>query len=148
MLRTKLARDSICGACAIQYGVGKRCPLKIAKRSLSNPDVICNCVGTRYVPAICNVWKVAPAALEENKRVKSNIPTLVLAAEYDAYTPPAWGRLTAQTLPRSYFFEVPEVGHGPGFNSKCARDMITAFFENPLEAPDDSCLKVARQRFK
>lgn len=120
---------------------------KIAAQSRRYPQLLGYEIQSS-LPSICDVWKVAPAGVEENLPVKSNIPTLVLTGEYDAYTPPAWGRLTAQTLPNSYFFEVPGVGHGPGFNSQCARDMITAFFENPLVAPNDSCLKMPRQRFK
>ena len=74
------------------------------------------------MPAICDVWGVPPAKPLENEPVTSNIPTLILAAEYDAYTPPAWGQLTARTLRNSYFYEVPGVGHGPGCSSTCARN--------------------------
>jgi pimeloyl-ACP methyl ester carboxylesterase len=99
------------------------------------------------LPAICDVWKVPPAAPVLNEPVKSDIPALILAGEYDAYTPPAWGRLAAQTLSHSYFYEVPGVGHGPGFSSKCARDMVALFFDGPATAPKDECLKEPRQRF-
>jgi pimeloyl-ACP methyl ester carboxylesterase len=99
------------------------------------------------LPSICDVWRVPPAAPVMNEPVTSDIPTLILAGEYDAYTPPAWGRLTAQTLGHSYFYEVPGVGHGPGFSSKCARDMVALFFDDPSTAPNDECLKKPRQRF-
>lgn len=99
------------------------------------------------MPGICDAWGVAPSARRENEPVRSDLPTLILAGEYDAYTPPAWGRLAAQTLRHSYFKEIPGVGHGPGFHSACARQMINAFFDNPTAPPDDACLQAPRQKF-
>lgn len=97
--------------------------------------------------AVCRVWKVRRASAKENQPVASEIPTLVLGAEYDAYTPPAWGRLVAKTLRRSYFYEVPQVGHGPAFSSACARKIISDFLDNPQTAPEASCLKAPRRKF-
>lgn len=94
-----------------------------------------------YFPGVCAIWNVPPAKPVANQPVKSNIPTLLLGAQYDAYTPPEWDRLAARTLPRSYFFEVPGVGHGPGFSSACARRLVAAFFDDPTRAPDRSCLQ-------
>jgi hypothetical protein len=59
------------------------------------------------MPAICDVWRVPPAESKENEPITSNIPTLILAGEYDAYILPAWGQPTAQTLRNSYYYEVP-----------------------------------------
>ena len=108
-----------------------------------------NLMGYEIQPALlatCDVWKVGRAKPRENQPVRSNIPTLVLGAEYDAYTPPAWGQLVAKNLKHSYFFEVPQVGHGPGFSSSCARSVIAEFFNNPHAAPNSSCLN-QRQKF-
>jgi pimeloyl-ACP methyl ester carboxylesterase len=115
-------------------------PQKIAAQARLYP----NLSGYEIQPqllAVCDVWKVGRAHSRENRPVKSEIPTLVLAAEYDAYTPPAWGRLVASTLRNSYFYEVPQVGHGPAFSSTCARNMIAEFLNNPNAAPDSSCLQ-------
>jgi pimeloyl-ACP methyl ester carboxylesterase len=100
------------------------------------------------LPDICRVWKVRPAQAIENRPVKSDIPTLILAAEYDAYTPPAWGKLAAQTLKHSFLFEVPWAGHGPGFSSPCAREMVAEFFGNPTVAPNSDCLKQTKQKYR
>jgi pimeloyl-ACP methyl ester carboxylesterase len=99
------------------------------------------------MPAICDVWRVPPAEGKENKPFTSDIPTLILAGEYDAYILPAWGQLMAQTLRHSYFYEVPGVGHGPGFVSGCAIRVVSNFFINPTTAPNHPCLKAPRQRF-
>ncbi|HKQ60599.1 MAG TPA: alpha/beta hydrolase [Candidatus Polarisedimenticolaceae bacterium] len=93
------------------------------------------------LPAICSVWKVPPAQRRANEPVTSEIPTLILGAEYDAYTPPAWGRQAARTLTHGYFYEVPGVGHGPGFVSGCAIRVVTNFLANPTAAPYHQCLE-------
>lgn len=99
------------------------------------------------LPDICRVWKVRGAKPKENRSVKSDVPALIVAAEYDAYTPPAWGGLAAQTLKNSFLFEVPWTGHGPAFSSPCAREMIAEFFGNPTVAPNSDCLKQIKQKY-
>ena len=119
---------------------------KIAAQARRYPQV----AGYQIQPAllaVCDVWKVGRAGPKENQPVRSAIPTLVLAAEYDAYTPPAWARLVASTLRRNYFYEVPQVGHGPGFSSACARSVIAEFLKSPQVAPEAGCLKAPRQKF-
>jgi pimeloyl-ACP methyl ester carboxylesterase len=121
-------------------------PQKIAAQAQRYPQI----AGYEIQPellAVCDVWKVGRAKPRENEPVRSAIPTLVLAAEYDAYTPPAWGRLAASSLRHSYFYEVPQVGHGPAFSSACARNIIAEFLKNPHAAPDADCLRAPRQKF-
>lgn len=94
------------------------------------------------LPAICRVWNIPAAERRENLPVKSDIPTLILAGEYDAYTPPEWGRMAAANLKNSFFFEVPWVGHGPGFNSPpCLGEMVAEFFSDPAKKPNSVCLE-------
>lgn len=99
------------------------------------------------LPDICSVWKVQPAKPIENSPVKSDIPTLVLTAEYDAYILPEWGALTAKNLKNSFIFEVPWAGHGPAFSTACAREMIANFFDNPATAPPTECLSEIKKKF-
>lgn len=100
------------------------------------------------VPDICRVWKVRQAGRVANELVKSSIPTLVLAAQYDAYTPPAWGRTVAERLEHSFFFEVPWAGHGPAFSVPCAALMVAAFIDDPASRPPSDCLDKTRDQFK
>ncbi|HEX8129311.1 MAG TPA: alpha/beta hydrolase [Pyrinomonadaceae bacterium] len=92
------------------------------------------------LPAICDAWRVPPSARVENEPVVSDIPTLILAGEYDSYTPPAWARLAARTLRRSHFYELPGMGHGVGFGSRCAREAVADFLNDPSRAPRVDCL--------
>lgn len=101
------------------------------------------------LPDICRIWKVPAAERAENLPVKSDIPTLVLAAQYDAYTPPAWGKQTSDNLKNSFFFEVPWAGHGPSFNSpQCVSEMVANFIDDPSVRPGPACIDRIRNYFK
>jgi pimeloyl-ACP methyl ester carboxylesterase len=90
--------------------------------------------------AICDVWNVDAAGAFENGVVTSDVPTLVLTGDYDPVTPPAWGRLAAETLDRSFYFEFSGVGHGVYGARECARELVDAFLAAPTVAPDADCV--------
>jgi pimeloyl-ACP methyl ester carboxylesterase len=83
----------------------------------------------------------------EGEPVHSDVPTLILAGEYDPNTPTAYSRLAAETLPNSYYFEFRGFGHvvlsqqatrtGP---PACAMQVMAAFIADPLHEPDGSCV--------
>lgn len=100
------------------------------------------------LPDICSVWNVKPAKPIANQPVRSNIPTLVLAAQYDAYTDPAWGRTVAKRLKNSYFFEVPWAGHGPAFSVPCVSGIIAAFVNDPQTGPRNDCIENTKKQFR
>jgi pimeloyl-ACP methyl ester carboxylesterase len=100
------------------------------------------------LPDICSVWKVKPARPIANQPVTSVIPTLVLAAQYDAYTDPAWGKAVADRLRNSYFVEIPWAGHGPGFSVPCVGTMIADFFDDPSAKPTSDCVEKTKAQFK
>jgi hypothetical protein len=83
---------------------------------------------------------VPAAPARENQAVSSDTPTLVLSGEFDPITPPAYGKAAAQTLSKSYFFQLPKAGHGASASEDCPRNMAIAFFDNPAQKPDDACL--------
>jgi pimeloyl-ACP methyl ester carboxylesterase len=90
--------------------------------------------------AICAVWDAGRAHAIEDRPVASDIPTLVLAGEYDPVTPPHWGEAAAGRLTNSFFFEFPGTGHGVIFSDTCPERMAAAFLENPGKPPSASCL--------
>lgn len=121
---------------------------KITAQSLAYPRL--KGYEVMALPEICSVWKVSPAKPIENKAVKSDIPTFVVGAEYDAYTPPAWGkRAASKNLKTSFFVEIPWAGHGPAFSTPCLRDLVAAFFDDPKNAPNSAeCVEKVRRQFK
>jgi pimeloyl-ACP methyl ester carboxylesterase len=89
----------------------------------------------------CQAWDVARAPDFIDAPVSADIPTLVLSGEYDPITPPEWGRMTAENLNPSYFFEFPATSHGVFFTQRCAQDIVSALFEDPTHKPDASCIE-------
>jgi hypothetical protein len=71
--------------------------------------------------------------------VSSDIPTLVMAGQYDPITSPGWGRDVAKHLKNGYFFEYPGMGHGVT-TTDCARSMLIAFLSDPSRMPDSACI--------
>jgi pimeloyl-ACP methyl ester carboxylesterase len=90
--------------------------------------------------AICKAWQVGAADPIENEAVRSEVPTLIFAGRYDPITPPVWGRLAAETLDHSYFFEFPHVGHGIMRADKCGLEIGLQFLADPWVEPDSTCL--------
>jgi len=94
----------------------------------------------QYLFTVCQDWTGTTPDPRENQPVSSDIPTLVLAGEFDPITPPAWGQMTASHLSNSYYFEFRGNGHWVTRSSPCALSIMLAFLDNPLNSPDASCL--------
>ncbi|MEP6947352.1 MAG: alpha/beta hydrolase [Acidobacteriota bacterium] len=99
------------------------------------------------LPDICSVWKVKPAKPVANQPVTSDIPTLVIGAQYDSYTDPQWGRNVAKRLKNGFFVEIPWAGHGPGFSVPCVGNMVADFFNDPASAPNPDCVEKTKSKF-
>ncbi|MDF1597109.1 MAG: alpha/beta hydrolase [Acidimicrobiia bacterium] len=94
-----------------------------------------------FVLEVCELWGVGAADPIENEPVESDIPTLVLAGEFDPITPPAWGRLAAETLSNATIFDFPGLGHGTSVSDPCALSIARAFLDDPSVEPDGSCIQ-------
>ena len=90
--------------------------------------------------SICQFWKVQQVPAAQKQQVVSSIPTLIVTGEYDPITPPANGQEVEKTLSHSYFFEFPGQGHGQQYSSPCSDQIISAFYDNPDQQPDGSCI--------
>ncbi|MEY2461347.1 MAG: hypothetical protein QOG30_3177 [Acidimicrobiaceae bacterium] len=94
-----------------------------------------------YSTVSCKDFGVAPAPAGFNDAVQSDIPTLVLAGEYDPVTPPEDSKHAASTLPHSTFVEFPGMGHATVFASpECPETIFRAFLAAPTAAVDTSCV--------
>ncbi len=91
--------------------------------------------------ALCEAWGVETAEAIENEPVVSDIPTLILAGDYDPITPPYYGMETAEWLSRSFYFEFEGLSHSVAFSSRCGMDMAAAFLDLPDVPPDASCME-------
>ena len=70
----------------------------------------------------------------------SDIPILVLAGLNDTQTATSWGAAVVETMSNGRFSTFPESGHGVYQFSQCAKDIATAFFDQPDAAPDTACI--------
>lgn len=93
-----------------------------------------------YIIPLCAAWGAREPGPAEFDPVSSDIPTLILAGEYDQNTPASWGRLAGETLSRSHFVEFPATGHGVVARGHCAARLIAAFFRDPWRRPDTHCV--------
>ncbi|WP_165423663.1 alpha/beta fold hydrolase [Ktedonosporobacter rubrisoli] len=93
----------------------------------------------------CRLWNVQPVPKAQKLAVVSDIPTLIIADEYDPITPPENGRLVAQTLKNSYYFSLSGLGHGAQYNSSCADGIISAFEDKPTQMPTYACVSSMRE---
>lgn len=89
---------------------------------------------------VCEQWGVGEADAIENENIASNIPTLILAGEYDPITPPAWGQVVAEGLANSYFYQFPGVGHGASLAGECPISVMEAFWTEPTQEPAAACI--------
>jgi pimeloyl-ACP methyl ester carboxylesterase len=96
---------------------------------------------TSEIFTFCDTWGIHTPDPVENQPVRSDIPTLILAGEYDPITPPHWGRLAAETLDRSYVYEFSGTGHAVITRGACPQTLIRTFLDDPSHAPDSSCVQ-------
>lgn len=89
--------------------------------------------------AFCGEWPVTPLPNSFADTVRSDIPTLVVAGEYDPITPPDWSRNTAQDLGQAIFALVPRAGHAPMFDNECTAGLATRFLAD-LTDVDRGCI--------
>ena len=89
---------------------------------------------------VCEQWGAGEADAIENENIISDIPTLILAGEYDPITPPAWGQEVSANLSTSYFLQFPGVGHGASLAGECPIAVMEAFWAEPGQEPAAACL--------
>jgi len=97
--------------------------------------------------AICHNWPVEEADPAVKNPVASDIPTLILGGEFDPVTPPEYGRMVAEHLNNSYFYEFPSIGHSVAVANSCARQMTADFLTDPHTPPNSSCIKTLAIEF-
>ncbi len=88
---------------------------------------------------LCETWPAGTAPTVEAMPVESDIPTLVLAGQYDPITPPAGADQVTAGLTNAYSFLLPHEGHGIT-PTGCGSELVAAFIDDPGTEPNDSCI--------
>jgi hypothetical protein len=68
--------------------------------------------------------------------VRSSIPALIAAGEFDPDTPTKWARQTASFLPNAHLIEFAGYSHVPLFKHPEAARIIREFLADPSRRPD------------
>ncbi|MBN8228810.1 alpha/beta fold hydrolase [Corallococcus macrosporus] len=89
-------------------------------------------------PQECRAWNVTAAPAVENEPVKSDVPALVFAGEFDPDTPPEWGHRLLDSMPNAYPVDMRGRSHAASFNS-CGASIVKAFLQDPSHPPAVDC---------
>ncbi len=89
--------------------------------------------------ATCELWPSGRAREVESRAVVSDIPTLIMAGNYDFQTPVSWNRSAFVNLSNSYYVQFPSSGHGVVAQSQCAKDVSREFIDTPFRQPNSGC---------
>jgi pimeloyl-ACP methyl ester carboxylesterase len=88
----------------------------------------------------CALWQVPPLPALVDKPVVSNIPTLLLAGQFDPITPPSYAAEAARTLSNGYLVTSPVASHGVAFSNGCTDRIMQDFLDDPTVAPTTDCI--------
>jgi pimeloyl-ACP methyl ester carboxylesterase len=91
---------------------------------------------------ICAGWGSGQAPRRAGAPVVSDVPTLILAGEYDPLTPATYAEIAARTLRNSSWFEFPGIGHAVVATSPCGHAIMIDFLTAPTRTPEARCLAV------
>lgn len=121
---------------------GEEAPFENADRvrAQTSPDQGLGEIDARTASAeMCAAWNVATASEVANEPVRSDIPTLIFAGEFDPTTPPQWGRQLLANMTGAYFVQMPGLSHGASFNP-CGGRMAFDFINDPTKPPVLTCV--------
>lgn len=98
-----------------------------------------------FVRRNCRVWDVPAVSPEVRAVTRSNIPTLVISAQYDAQTAASFGAYVARTLSNSTVLTIPDIAHvayaSPSSAANaCAQAIVRSFF-NVLGRVNTDCIR-------
>jgi len=82
------------------------------------------------------VWPQGQPDPPENEPVRSSVPVLIAAGEFDPDTPLKWGRRTVSFLPNSHLIEFAGYSHVPLYKHPEAARIMREFLADPSLRPD------------
>lgn len=87
----------------------------------------------------CEAFANGRAAPVANEPVVSDVPTLLLAGEFDPVTPVSWAETAADDLSNSFLVVSESASHGLT-GSECVTGIVLAFLDDPSSEPETGCL--------
>jgi pimeloyl-ACP methyl ester carboxylesterase len=102
--------------------------------------------GPERLLSACKIWNVPYLGDAVHEPSTSNVPTLLLAGDFDPNCPPSYAQTVARSLSKAYTATFP-VGHGPIDGGPCPLSMAVAFLDDPAKAPGSTCISAMRVSF-
>jgi hypothetical protein len=95
--------------------------------------------------ASCRVWNVPSAPASQRAPVRSDIPTIVFADEWDHVIHPLEGKQIAGDLGNAHLYQFPGLDHLALLNFlardvSCPRQIAIAFLDRPTSFPSGACI--------
>ncbi len=90
--------------------------------------------------AACEVWDVEPIDAEAHDAVRSDVPTLIMWGEYDAFSPLDPIERAPETLINAQVISVPHLGQDVFGTYDCTRGIRNAWLPTLDPSPDTACL--------
>ncbi|MFZ9856775.1 MAG: alpha/beta hydrolase [Roseiflexaceae bacterium] len=101
----------------------------------------------RYRQTLCERSQVTPLDASFNAEFRTNVPTLIVSGRYDPITPAVFGDIVASSVPQATHIIVPNGAHGAMLSNECAAGIAKAFWANPSQSLDTSCVTEQRTQF-
>jgi pimeloyl-ACP methyl ester carboxylesterase len=95
----------------------------------------------------CKIWNVPYLGASTNEAVASDIPSLLLAGDFDPGIPPSYPQRVSQSLSNAYVYTFPGVAHSPIDGGACPLSIALAFVDEPAKAPDSTCISGMQAHF-
>jgi pimeloyl-ACP methyl ester carboxylesterase len=76
----------------------------------------------------------------EGEPVKTSVPSLVLAGDFDPVSPPEWTEQLLPHLENHHYFKLPAMAHMLS-SDPCVRSLMLEFLDEPAEKPAPACLE-------
>lgn len=89
---------------------------------------------------LCKLWQVKSVPARNRQLFSSTIPTLLLEGTFDPRTPPTKAQAVARNFAHSYYFELPNLGHGVVGQGPCSDAIVSSFLTDPLHRPNAGCI--------
>lgn len=95
---------------------------------------------TAAMAAMCAVWPKGQVPADFHQPLRTSVPALVLAGEFDPVTPPRYGKEIVEHLPNGRLFVLKGQGHGV-LAVGCMPKLFARFIENAnARTLDGTCL--------
>jgi pimeloyl-ACP methyl ester carboxylesterase len=98
--------------------------------------------------AVCAAWGLTTPSGKENEALISDIPTLLMAGEFDPVTPSRYLALASAGLKNATVIEMKGQAHSVSLTNLCGFGIVTQFLSNPSAKLDSSCAAQGKLSFK